>query len=212
MVIIRYDSCGCRYPCAFSNHKQLQDKLNANALAHRINSSSTLKTQNDPLKIEEVWDEPHLQSENSLPEVIKTLELDGNSENYDKGNQPEKAIIPYCHDSSCAWKDNYQKLRNQVVPFNLSNPINSYTGTLNIVPNANQEIQLIQPSAGNYCHGGVVTTSCLENPSKRHQFLKSCEVWHCQGCCTHQRRFLYEESEILIAKTFTEPISESHQH
>lgn len=64
------------------------------------------------------------------------------------------------------------------------------------------------PTSADNCHGPV-TTACLKQPAKKHMFLKSCEVWHCQGCCSQERDHTILQSELLLRRAYIEPRSES---
>ena len=64
------------------------------------------------------------------------------------------------------------------------------------------------PTSSDNCHGPA-TTACLKQPVKKHMFLKSCEVWHCQGCCSKERDHAILESELLLQRACIEPLSES---
>jgi hypothetical protein len=64
------------------------------------------------------------------------------------------------------------------------------------------------PTSADNCHGPA-TTACLKQPTKKHMFLKLCEVWHCQGCCSKERDHTILQSELLLQRACIEPRSES---
>ena len=64
------------------------------------------------------------------------------------------------------------------------------------------------PTSSDNCHGPA-TTACLKQPAQKHMFLKSCEVWHCKGCCAKERDHAILESELLLQRACIQPLRES---